>query len=278
MSKKKKLHSSTQDYFLTQEHFDIVKTTIDGLLKTMPIPSNLDKYYQSDEYLSHDDSNTGLFASLYKTARNWNLNSKKSLISKYLPEGPMLDIGAGNGELVSYLRENRFDAIGFEPSPLARKFAYQKGIQLLDELPDAQIKSYRVVTMFHVLEHVEDLSEQLHYLSKIVEEDGHVIIAVPNHKSLDAKLFGKYWAAWDVPRHLWHFDKNGIQSVFDGKFELVNTKVMWLDSFYVSILSARYKKWPLPLVIGGIIGLFSNIATIFTNQASSHIYIFKKAQ
>ncbi len=266
---------STRDHFLTQEAFDIFQTNLPGVLKTEPQPQDLDAYYDSSSYLSHDDTNTSLFARLYRFARNRNLKTKFQLISKYEKAGKILDVGAGNGSLVKYLMDRKLNVEGYEPSELARKIAYQKGVQLLDHLPKTT-QDYQVIQMFHVLEHVLYPVRLLNELHDMMQEDGTLIIALPNYKSLDARIFKKYWAGYDVPRHLYHFDKNGIIELTRNQFELIDTRNMWFDSLYVSILSARYKKWFLPMVTGILVGVLSNIAVLWNKQPSSRIYIFQK--
>lgn len=221
MIKKADLHLETRDYFLTKHRFDISKTSIHGVLITTPQPQELDKYYDSEEYLSHDDSNNSLFAKLYRFARKLNIKSKFKLISKYDQGGKVLDIGAGNGELVKYLVEERLDAQGFEPNEQARKIAYQKGVRLLDHLPVRNKSFYKVIQMFHVLEHVRNPKEYLDEIHSMLEDDGILIIALPNFKSLDARLFKNYWAGYDVPRHLFHFNKKRRNKYNEGKISAV---------------------------------------------------------
>jgi SAM-dependent methyltransferase len=276
MIKKTTKQLSTQDYFLTQEKFEIYQTSIPGVLKTYPQPEKLEAYYDTTNYLSHNDSDVSLFARLYRLARKWNIHSKYKLISKFSNDGAVLDVGAGNGELVRYLKEKHIDAQGYEPSGTARKVAYRKDVLLLDHLPTSKRLFFTVIQMFHVLEHIPDPEKMMRELHSMLEADGMLLIALPNYKSWDASFFKKYWAGYDVPRHLFHFDEKGIIALAARYFSLERTKPMWLDSFYVSILSARYKKYPVAMVSGAIIGIISNIVAIFTSQPSSRIYIFKK--
>lgn len=276
MIKKKELYTTTRDYFLTGKRFDISRSSIDGVLITTPQPKNLDRFYESPDYLSHDDSNSSLFAKLYRFARKQNIISKSKLISKFDNDGPVLDVGAGNGALVKYLKENKLDAYGYEPNESARKMAYQKGVRLLDHLPIRNTSTYHVIQMFHVLEHIRQPIELIEQLHSMLIDKGILIIALPNYKSLDCRLFGDHWAGYDVPRHLFHYEKKGLINLTESHFDCLETQPMWLDSFYVSILSARYKKWWFPMVSGIIVGMISNIAALFNSQPSSRIYILKK--
>ncbi len=266
-----------KDHFLTQEQFSIHYTNLPGVLKTMPQPQHIDRYYNSSEYLSHDDSNHSLFARLYRFARKRNIKSKYKLLTRLTTDGKILDVGAGNGELVKYLIDRNLEAQGYEPNEQARKIAYQKGVRLLDHLPTEKT-DYSVIQLFHVLEHVPDPEEIIRQLHQMLSRDGILIIALPNHCSWDAQVFNSYWAGYDVPRHLYHFNQEGIENITRNLFELIQTKPMWFDSLYVSILSARYKKWWAPLFTGIALGVVSNLKALWSKEPSSRIYIFKKAK
>ncbi|MGJ8683020.1 MAG: class I SAM-dependent methyltransferase [Nonlabens sp.] len=267
---------TVQDYFLTQEKFELYKNEQTEVLKTTPQPENLESYYESENYLSHDDSQDSFFARCYQYAKGWNLKSKKSLIGKYAVDGKILDIGAGVGDVVGALKKSGYDAVGYEPSKKARIFAARKGIELLDQTDSIQPNSIKVISMYHVLEHVPDYDKQIADIKNWLQEDGVLILALPNYNSFDAKWFKQHWAGYDVPRHLFHFNKRAVRNVFQGDFEIVSTKPMWFDSFYVSILSARYQKKKLAFVYGIIIGLISNIAALFSKEPSSIVYVLKK--
>lgn len=267
---------SVQDYFLSQEKFELYKNESTGVLKTIPQPDDVSPYYESENYLSHDDSQTSFFAKCYKLAKGWNLKSKKKLISKYANDGKILDIGAGVGDLVSVLKESGFDASGYEPSVKARIFAARKGIELLDQTNSIQADSLKLISMYHVLEHVHNYKEQIEQIDKWLKEDGILVLALPNYNSFDARWFKSYWAGYDVPRHLYHFNKDAVINVFQYKFDLIATRPMWFDSFYVSILSARYQKKKLAFIYGILIGLWSNLSALITKEPSSLVYILKK--
>lgn len=266
---------SLRDYFLTQETFELWLDEASGLLKTMPQPEKLDRYYESENYLSHDDNKVTFFAKCYNTVKIFNLRSKTKTIMPFVKNGRVLDIGAGTGDLVDALNKVGVNAIGYEPSERARAAALHKGTHLLKEYPQ-EVKQFQVITMYHVLEHVANVEEQLKRVYDLLESRGTLILALPNYESLDAKIFKKYWAGYDVPRHLYHFNRNAVVYVSGKYFEIVKTQPMWFDSFYVSILSAQYKKLPMAFVIGSLVGFLSNVAVIFTKQPSSITYILQK--
>lgn len=271
-----KHYLSLQDYFLTQEKFDLHRDETTGLIKTIPQPDDLGKYYESEDYLSHDDTATGLFATLYKISKKWNLASKVDLVKNWVAQGKVLDIGAGVGDLVKELEKSNFTATGFEPSSKARSVASGKGVNLSPSLDNFEPNSFDLITMYHVLEHVPDLNLQKQQIIKLLKPQGIFIVALPNYESFDARYYGKLWAAYDVPRHLFHFNKTAVSTLFEDSFEIVAMKPLWLDSFYVSILSERYKKSSLPFVRGLIIGFVSNMMALFTKEPSSITYVLKK--
>lgn len=266
---------SPNDYFLTQEPFELWKDPASGLLKTLPQPKQLDRFYESEDYFSHDNNNATFFARCYNAVKVINLRSKTTLAKRYAHNGNVLDIGAGSGDLVKSLRREGMNAVGFEPSVRARAVAAAKGIGLLDTYPET-VNAFKLVTMYHVLEHVPDVVFQLKRVHGLLENNGHLILALPNYKSFDARYFKKFWAGYDVPRHLYHFDRTAVHVVCKDYFEVIKTKSMWFDSFYVSILSARYKKVPAAFLVGICIGMWSNMVAIVSKEPSSITYVLKK--
>ena len=265
-----------RDYFLSGEDFQLLKDSDTQILKTLPVPKNLDSYYESDEYLSHSKKTDSFFARCYAFAKALNLKSKSKLIAQYAGRKPVLDIGAGVGDLVKELKIAGLDAEGFEPNSKARKIALDQGVHLKSSLENEEQDLYGLISMYHVLEHVPDIIAQKRQIENLLLPEGILILALPNYDSWDAKFFKKYWAAYDVPRHLFHFNRQAVRNFFNDKFELLEEKPLWFDSLYVSILSARYKKMPLPFSTGIILGLWSNLRALFNQEYSSIAYILKK--
>ncbi|AGC76552.1 methyltransferase family protein [Nonlabens dokdonensis] len=265
-----------KDHFLTQEKFDLYIDPETELIKTIPQPENLDPYYESEDYLSHDDNQDSFFARCYNFAKGFNLKSKTSLIRKFAQNGSVLDIGAGVGDLVLALKEAQLSATGFEPSEKARTVARNKGVDLYASLNEVEANSFQLISMYHVLEHVPDVEKQKENILQLLKPNGVLILALPNYESFDAKYYNSYWAGYDVPRHLFHFNKKAVKSIFDKEFEIIKMQPMWFDSLYVSILSSKYKKSAFPFLSGIFIGLFSNLKAIFTNEPSSITYVLKK--
>ncbi|QAA82213.1 class I SAM-dependent methyltransferase [Aequorivita sp. H23M31] len=251
------------------------------LLETFPQPpaSALIKYYESEEYISHTDDKKGLLAGLYQIVKKWSLRNKTSLIFKQNSGiGSLLDVGAGTGEFLKVARSKGWKVQGMEPSSKAAILAKAKDLELKNSLSDFKGEQFDVVTLWHVLEHIPDLEETINKLSSLVKLNGTLIIAVPNFKSFDASHYGKFWAAYDVPRHLWHFSKLAIEKLFRENFELERIEPMIFDSFYVSLLSEKYKSGNKFSIRAFWIGLKSNFSAKRSKEYSSHIYCLRKTK
>lgn len=264
-----------KDHFLSGEEFQLLKDERTGILKTHPQPEQLDNYYLSDNYLSHSDRKESFFDHAYQWVKKQNLSSKLALVKKYYSSGKVLDIGAGVGDFVNYLSIHGYEATGYEPNQQAREVALKKGVYLLDNIEE-HTATYDVVTMYHVLEHVPDLNIQMDLVTRLLKPGGILIVALPNYDSWDARFFKKDWAAYDVPRHLFHFNRTAALSFFKHYFEVLSYKPMWWDSFYISILSARYQHRMLAFLQGGLFGLVSNLLALKSNNTSSITYILVK--
>ena len=270
------------DYTMSKENFTIVSCETCEFKFTNPRPEDekLGNYYKSDDYISHTNNKIGVFNKLYHYARKKSINIKLKLIKHKASGKKILDIGSGTGEFLKASESLGYSGIGIEPSEIARNNAIKNHnlkISKDTSLKQFEANEFDVITMWHVLEHVSDLNNTIKDILKIIKKDGKLIVGVPNHNSYDAKFYGKYWAAWDVPIHLWHFSKKSIEEIMKKhNFKLVKTKPMIFDSFYVSLLSEEYKKGDKKFIQGFIVGLISNIFGTFTNNGhSSIIYIFK---
>jgi len=268
----------TKDFLVSAEEFSLICSEAQGVLKTTPIPENLEKYYQSEEYISHTDSKESIFEKAYQLVKKIALNNKIKLIKKLNNgSGKLLDVGSGTGDFLAVAKKFNWKVFGVEPNKEARTLSEKKGVSVCENLTDIQEFNFDVITLWHVLEHVRDIDSYVSIISRKLKPDGILIIAVPNYKSKDAQHYKKFWAAYDVPRHIWHFSKSGIKRVLEKhNLKLLKTKPMWFDSFYVSLLSEKYKTGKLNWIKAGFIGLYSNLAGLRSKEYSSHIYIFKK--
>lgn len=275
----KEPYNKVKDYPVSGEEFELLMDENLQLLKTHPQPNNeqLQKYYQSEDYISHSDAKRTWFEKVYHFVKQNAIRYKVSLIEYYNgSKGIVLDIGSGTGDFLAEAKKQNWKTVGMEPNFKAKSIAKKKGICLVETYEELEDNYFDIITMWHVLEHVTDLDFQIKELKRLLKPDGTIIIAVPNFKSFDADHYGKYWAAYDVPRHLWHFSKTAIQLLFAQKnLKLVDIKPMWLDSFYVSLLSEKYKTGRMNIFSAFWIGFQSNLKGRKTKEFSSHVYIFK---
>ncbi|RZK48941.1 MAG: class I SAM-dependent methyltransferase [Pedobacter sp.] len=270
-----------KDHSVSGEEFELLLDDELQLLKTNPQPTAevLSRYYESDDYISHTDGKRTLFEKAYHIVKQKALRDKIAIVEKYSTKGTLLDIGAGTGDFLVTANNSGWNTTGIEPSGKARSIAVSKGVKFQEDLSDISDNSFDVVTMWHVLEHVPDVEMQIRELRRIAKPDGTIIIAVPNFKSYDAKYYGRHWAAYDVPRHLWHFSKTAIEKLFSREgMELIKVLPMKFDSFYVSLLSEKYQTGKMSFVKGFLIGMKSNLKAAKNNEYSSHIYIIKNTQ
>ncbi len=255
------------------------------MLVTQPVPKNLSDYYKSEDYISHTDSKKTIFDKVYQAVKNITLKRKLRLINECLrvqnswsrSEKNILDVGAGTGEFLKVCKNNSWNVFGTEPDNDARSTAAKKGILLQEDLSKFTNQKFEIITLWHVLEHVENLSEYISTLNNMLSDSGRLIIAVPNFKSEDAKYYKEFWAAFDVPRHLWHFSQNAIHQLFLSENMLVEKTIpMKFDSYYVSLLSEKYKNGKTNVMSAFYRGFISNWKARASSEYSSLTYVLKK--
>lgn len=265
------------DHLVSGEEFQILKYE-DGILRTDPVPLDLSKYYESEDYISHSDSRGNLQDKIYQLVKSHMLSKKASWIRRYFKQGTILDVGAGTGEFLNKMKSYLWNVEGVEPNKTARELGVLKGLNLKDDLSKIQNKKFKVISLWHVLEHLPDLEQKINEFYELLDDDGILIIAVPNHNSYEANYYKKDWAAWDVPRHLWHFSRKGIErKLSENHFKLVDEKPLKFDSYYVSLLSEKNKNSKTNFINAFYRGLVSNIKARNSGEYSSIAYFFKKS-
>ncbi|MDL2140903.1 class I SAM-dependent methyltransferase [Flavobacterium tructae] len=277
----KKHFLTVKDHSVSHEIFDLYYDETLDMLITSPQPAleNLGRYYESEDYISHTDNKRSLFEKAYHFVKSIALKNKLNLINgEQSQKGRILDIGAGTGDFLLTAKNDGWETVGVEPSDRAKNIAIEKGISFVNGIDALENNSFDVITMWHVLEHVPNLELQIQELKRLLKPTGTLIVAVPNFKSFDAKYYNEFWAAYDVPIHFWHFSKKAIQSLF-GKVDMKLEKVlpMKFDSFYVSLLSEKYKTGKMNFIKAFFIGLRSNLKASGTKEYSSHIYVLKNS-
>jgi len=275
----KKHFITVKDYSVSKETFDLYHDETLDMLITFPQPGldALGKYYESEDYISHTDNQRSFFEKLYHFIKNIALKNKLHLINSLQPnKGRILDIGAGTGDFLSIAKKDGWQTTGVEPSTKAKSIAINKGVSFVEFTTELENNSFDVISMWHVLEHVPDLDKQIKELKRLLKPTGTLIVAVPNFKSFDAKYYGKFWAAFDVPIHFWHFSKTAIKLLFEKEgMKLEKVLPMKFDSFYVSLLSEKYKSGKMNFIKAFYVGLLSNWKARSSFEHSSHIYIIR---
>lgn len=284
LSKDVQMYITLEDHSISKEKFNIAQCNQCGFKFTQDPPAEDDcgRYYQSDNYVSHSDTSEGLINKIYHIVRNVMLSRKFGLIRSLKSKKTLLDVGSGTGYFPHYMKVKGYEVTGIEVDDKARNYSITKfGLEVYtpDDFKSGKIKgTFGFITLWHVLEHLYEPDEYLQLFSKHLEEGGHLIIAVPNHDSYDAKVYKAYWAAYDVPRHLWHFHPKSLQILAARNgFEVLAKKSMPFDPFYNAMLSEKYLGRSLGLLralFHGKMALFSGWLNV--DKASSVIYVLKK--
>jgi 2-polyprenyl-3-methyl-5-hydroxy-6-metoxy-1,4-benzoquinol methylase len=276
---------SAKDYTVSNEIFTVVKCNACTHMFTQNVATQdeIGKYYQSENYISHSDTQEGMVNKLYHAVRKRTLAGKKILVQRETTkqQGKILDIGCGTGAFLNTMTLAGWESTGLEPDDAARKKAQE--LYNINPKPSHQIfdlphNTYDAITMWHVLEHVHQLHEYIAQLKNMLTTNGRIFIAVPNYTSYDAKHYAAHWAAYDVPRHLYHFSPASMKSLVEQHgLTIKKIKPMWFDSFYVSMLSEQYKNGKGNIVKAFFIGFVSNLKTLFNKEkCSSLIYVIGK--
>jgi 2-polyprenyl-3-methyl-5-hydroxy-6-metoxy-1,4-benzoquinol methylase len=280
---------SAKDHTYSKKKFHLVKCNHCTLVFTNPRPkeSSIGQYYDSPEYVSHTDTNKGLLFILYGLVKTRALAEKIKLLESFTTTKTILDYGAGSGDFSAELADSNWRVTAFEPDTNARTKIVEKSskVKLSDTIDSIPTESKSIITLWHVLEHVHRLKQTIGQFKRILENNGHLVIAVPNYNSKDAEHYKAEWSAYDVPRHLYHFDYLAMKTLIENQgFVLKTIKPLWFDSYYVSLLSEKNRNsgstigsflaWPIAFCIG----LISNFYALrSTERCSSIIYIFQKA-
>lgn len=274
-----------KDYTVSRETFQIIKCRQCQFGVTSPTPDNIGDYYLSDSYISHSKKATTLIDKIYLLARSFTLKWKLKLISNYIPKSAdltLLDYGCGTGEFLKKCSSKGWNICGIEPSAKARKQSSEiTQTTIAASLEDMSINNFNIITLWHVLEHIADLNKTIEKLKDKLSNSGTMFIAVPNHRSWDAKHYSEFWAGYDLPRHLWHFSQSNMEALLQkNSLKLICKIPMKLDAYYVSLLSEKYKHHGASTITGllnAILnGLKSNLRARKNNEYSSLIYIVRK--
>lgn len=278
-------YAEITDHAVSKENFILCKCSNCELLFTNPRPTEdkIGPYYNFPEYYSHEDKAKNLTQWIYQKVRNFSISKKVDYIRRLKRKGKLLDYGCGTGEFLKAAKNKGWKISGIEPNEKARN---QANLKLNEKVKNSieelnKNSDYDIITLFHVLEHIHELRKTLKKIITHLKSDGYLIIAVPNADSWDGKKYGKYWAGWDVPRHLYHFNSKSIEAIQkEFNLELKEVKPMKFDSFYVSLLSEGYLQKDSSLLSrywsAFKAGIKSNHSAKTPGQFSSNIFVFQK--
>ncbi|WP_114791638.1 class I SAM-dependent methyltransferase [Niabella yanshanensis] len=275
---------NVKDYTVSGKEFEIIHCNACTARFTQDVPGldDIGFYYKSEDYISHTNTSKGLINQLYQRVRVRTMKQKAAIIKRHtgLKSGKLLDIGCGTGTFLHTMQQQGWEVAGLEPESDARaigKEEYGIDARPSHELFSLPPQSFNAVTLWHVLEHVHTLHEYVAQIKNLLATDGYLFIAVPNYTAKDAKVYGSYWAGYDVPRHLYHFSPKAMgQLVQQHGLEIDEMLPMWFDSFYVDMLSSKYKSGKINYISAGLHGLASNINAMGnTKECCSVIYVIK---
>lgn len=276
------VYHTCKDHTVSGKEFKLLYDPEKDMLITTPKPNleELPSFYKSENYISHTDSEKSLTDKIYQRVKKFMLVKKLKWIEKKFPQkGRILDIGAGTGDFLYEAQKRGWRINGIEPNPDARGRALEKGVGLSIDSTNFKSEKFDVITMWHVLEHVPDLKSQIIEIEHLLKKNGLLIIAVPNFKSYDAMFYKENWAAYDVPRHLWHFSQNSFRHLLLGTgFKQSDSKPLIFDAYYVSLLSEKYKTGKPNFLKAIYRGFKSNFKARSTSEYSSIAYFFRKLQ
>jgi 2-polyprenyl-3-methyl-5-hydroxy-6-metoxy-1,4-benzoquinol methylase len=278
-------HLLCSDHSVSAKIFPISRCNSCGFLFTQDYPeiTEIDKYYESPDYISHSDTSEGIINKIYHLIRRVMLLRKRNIIQKLtgLQKGALLDVGSGTGHFASLMKESGWDVKGIEINEKARNFSTRTfGLEVItpDNIASLQAGSFDCATMWHVLEHFYDPQKYITDVMTLLRPGGICLVALPNCSSLDAQHYGKFWAAYDVPRHLWHFNPHSFSLFVEkSRLSIECQLILPFDVFYISALSEKYKGSRWPFLKGIAWGKWFASLTLFNrNKSSSVIYVIRK--
>ena len=282
-SKELEKYLESADHFLSKEKFSLYKCKSCQVLLTKPRTevNSILNYYKSNDYISHSNQSKSLIGIIYKLVRNYTLSQKIKMVERYVSKGKLLDYGCGTGHFLTRAKKQGWEVQGIEPDAMARQNLHPSLENLvqpsLSKIPSKN--HFNAITLFHVLEHVHKLHETLTELISVLDKNGLIFLALPNYQSADAQHYQTYWAGYDLPRHLYHFNQYSVFQLAEKyNLKIISTIPMKFDSYYVSMLSEKYAGNGLGFIRGFIRGFISNRKACKTKEYSSLIYILSASE
>lgn len=289
---KENIYISARDHSVSGEGFDLIYNKDLDLLETTPQPAEdkLGGYYKSEDYISHTDGKRNIFEKTYHFVKDIALKRKLKLINTIADasltssgsnEKILLDVGCGTGDFLKVAKANQWSVFGIEPNEQARAIANKKTDDAVFDITHLQTlipHSFDVITLWHVLEHLPNVEAHMTKFEGLLKPNGRLVIAVPNYNSYDANYYKSFWAAFDVPRHLWHFSQTAMSIIVARhSMKVEQTAPMIFDAYYVSLLSEKYKNGRMNPFKAFWVGWKSNWNARQSGEYSSMIYVIKKS-
>jgi len=270
-----------EDHLVSHEifHIEHCPTCNFRYISNPPPEDQAYRYYETDEYVEHSDSADGIVNTVYHYARRWMLRHKHGLLQSERRTKKLLDFGTGTGYFIKSMKDYGYDVSGVEISPKARSFckaSFDLDVRDPKEIFDEDFPSgYGYITFWHVLEHVYEPDKSLKRLGELLADDGMIVVALPNYTCAEESVYKTYWNGYDVPRHLWHWDKESFtRFVGECGYRVKKTKILPLDPFYNCLISESYRKNKLAYLLIPFVGTWSLLRGLFSHKSASSIIYF----
>ena len=270
---------TVKDHLASEEYFNLYWDKQKKIAWTdLGKVKDLNRYYESDKYISHQTENKSIINILYSFSRTIMLRYKfKQLIPFVKPLDKLLDIGCGAGSFLSFMKKKNLNVFGVEKNTTALEICAKKKLKVYNSLESLPNITFDIISLWHVLEHLPQPEEVIEKTHDLLTSKGVLIVAVPNFSSHDRLHYKNNWAALDVPRHLWHFTPEGLEEMFSkAGFKLLKKSPLWLDVFYISFLSEKYKGNNLAFLTGLLRGSYFTFRSLFSKKYSTISFVFKK--
>lgn len=246
-----------------EQIFNIVKCNNCSSVYTNPRPDRIEigKYYPEDYYGTDNAPFNKLLGFVLGLFRKSRAREIASLITR----GRILDIGCGQGEMLSFLKKRQWQVVGTEISAEVSRYGENLNLEVI---PKDLVKikfpnnHFDVITSYNSLEHLPNPKEVLKECNRILKPGGWLIMVLPNFESIQAKVFKNNWFHLDVPRHYYHFSPLTLKKMLQlSGFEIKKVKHFSLEYNPYGVLQSLLNK----------IGLIQNALYDILKSGTAHL-------